>query len=93
VTITEKGGCSISARATVTEPARLTIPLTITQPDCSGEASGRIVAQPTGGNAPYRYSWNTGSSSSSLNFLSIIVASAWSGFSFVIASAFNYITG
>ena len=70
VTITEKGGCSISSRATVTEPARLTIPLTITQPDCSGEASGRIVAQPTGGNAPYRYSWSTGSSSSSLNFLS-----------------------
>jgi hypothetical protein len=69
VTVTEKGGCAISTRATVAEPLRLTIPLSITQPSCSGENTGRIVAQPTGGNAPYRFSWSTGSSSSSLNFL------------------------
>lgn len=69
VTVTEKGGCSITSRATVAEPLKLTIPLNITQPTCSGETSGRIIAQPAGGNAPYRFSWSTGSNSSSLNFL------------------------
>jgi len=69
VTISEKGGCSITSRATVAEPLKLSVPLNITQPSCSGESTGRIIAQPTGGNLPYRYSWSTGSSSSSLNFL------------------------
>lgn len=69
VTVTEKGGCAISSRATVAEPLKLTIPLTITQPECSGEATGSIVAQPLGGNTPYRYSWSSGSNSSSIYFL------------------------
>lgn len=69
VTLTESGGCSKTGSARVIEPTRLTIPLTVSQPACAGDNTGRIAALPQGGNAPYRFSWSTGSNSPTIDFL------------------------
>jgi gliding motility-associated-like protein len=58
-TVTDSRGCAVTASATVLQPAALSIATTHTNILCSGGAGGSATALPTGGTAPYTYSWNS----------------------------------
>ncbi len=59
VTVTDKNGCSKQATASLTQPALLIPNPTSTNVSCFGLCNGTATATPTGGTAPYSYSWNT----------------------------------
>ena len=60
VTVTNAAGCSITAGATVSQPAPLTATFTNTNVTCNGQSNGNINAIVTGGLAPYEYEWSNG---------------------------------
>lgn len=61
VTITDVNGCSITAGATIIDPAALVAPLmAATNPVCVGDCNGTATANPIDGIAPYTFLWNNG---------------------------------
>jgi gliding motility-associated-like protein len=58
VTVTDINGCSQSASITVNEPAPLAVDTSTVSPICTA-CNGSTTANPSGGTAPYSYSWNT----------------------------------
>jgi PKD repeat protein len=58
VTITDNSGCSETEIITITQPSQLGGSITVVDESCGG-ANGSLTANPTGGTAPYTYSWNT----------------------------------
>jgi hypothetical protein len=60
VTVHDSHGCSSTASINVTAPAILTISTTQTNIMCFGQNSGSATANPSGGIAPYTYSWSGG---------------------------------
>jgi gliding motility-associated-like protein len=56
VTVTDANGCTATASASVTEPTKLVLTATGPQSVCSG-APATLVANVTGGTAPYLYAW------------------------------------
>ena len=58
VTVTDHGGCTATACATVNEPTAISTNPTITDLDCNGAANGSISLAPTGGTGPYTYLWD-----------------------------------
>jgi len=58
-TVTDANGCSVTAGIILTEPPPLA--MTITEPKliCK-DSMGILVANPSGGSAPYTYHWSTG---------------------------------
>jgi len=58
ITITDLGGCTAVASATVNEPAALSASATGTNVTCFGGSNGTATLTVTGGNAPYSYLWN-----------------------------------
>lgn len=61
VTITDAKGCSTSASATITQPVSvLSATSSITHIACFSGTTGAIDLIPTGGTAPYSFSWNDG---------------------------------
>jgi hypothetical protein len=69
VTLQDANACAASQTLSITEPASvLTNSLAVTPPVC-GNSDGTVVSVPGGGTSPYTYSWNTGSSSSSVTGL------------------------
>lgn len=69
VTITDNGSCSASFSFTVGSSGSLAINAQQTNVQCNGNNNGSITTAPSGGATPYTYSWNTGSTNSSLNNL------------------------
>ena len=61
VVITDNKGCTISCEVVVTEPAALSATSVITDVTCNGANDGIIVVTATGGETPYSYLWNNGS--------------------------------
>lgn len=59
VTVTDANGCSNTATVNITQPAALSIASTQTDVSCFGGNNGIATIAPTGGTAPYSYSWNT----------------------------------
>jgi gliding motility-associated-like protein len=59
VTITDADGCSVTTSATITQPAVLTATISKTDVTCSGANDGTATVSPSGGTAPYSYTWNT----------------------------------
>jgi hypothetical protein len=68
VTITDHNGCSVTKTYTITEPATaLSISAVVSNVSCKGGDNGAIDLSVAGGNGPYTYNWNLGSSNSSNN--------------------------
>lgn len=69
VNITDKNGCKFQASFDLVSPMPITIEDTLKDPSCEGNADGAISLKITGGNAPYTYTWSTGTSQGSLQNL------------------------
>lgn len=60
VVVSDANGCRDSAAFVITEPAPLVANLTDTDILCFGQCTGRVSSTPTGGTAPYEFSWSNG---------------------------------
>lgn len=71
VTVTDGGGCSQTASATINQPAQLTASLvSFTNASCFGYSDGQATINATGGTPPYQCNWtNPGSSGLSVTNL------------------------
>jgi len=70
VTITDQAACTITASYVVGQSSAIQIGSNITPASCN-VANGAVCALPSGGTAPYAFSWSTGSTN---NCLSSIIA-------------------
>jgi gliding motility-associated-like protein len=60
VQITDAIGCITFQNVTITEPNILSAPATLQVPSCNAICDGSITVTPTGGTAPYTFSWSSG---------------------------------
>ncbi len=68
--VTDANGCAASASATITQAALLTLNDTInSNVVCKGGNSGSATVIPSGGTAPYTYSWTGGSTNATVTGL------------------------
>lgn len=59
VTVTDANSCTVTASATVTQPASaLTATITGNNPSCNGSANGSVSASASGGTSTYSYLWD-----------------------------------
>lgn len=66
LTVTDQNGCMEIDTFTVTEPALLTATVSHTDASCNGVCDGTATAMPSGGTAPYSFSWMPGGQSTGL---------------------------
>ena len=59
VTVTDANGCTQSGPATIENIGGPELSASVTNINCSGGDNGTATVTPTGGTAPYSYSWNT----------------------------------
>jgi gliding motility-associated-like protein len=59
VIVTDGNGCTDTVNATLTEPTQLSATSTSVDANCNGNTTGSASAIPSGGVAPYTYSWTT----------------------------------
>lgn len=57
VTVTDANGCTASASAQVSEPPQLLVSTSVTSASCLNAGDGTATANPSGGVAPYTFSW------------------------------------
>lgn len=71
VTVTDSRNCTATTGAVaITQPAAaLSAPATRTHLQCNGLATGTIALNPSGGTAPYTYSWSNGATTPAINGL------------------------
>ena len=69
VSITDANGCTTSSSGVVTQPDTLGASSVDVQVSCNGGNNGSIDLSPTGGLAPYLYSWSNGATSQDLSGL------------------------
>ncbi|MEO8150883.1 MAG: T9SS type A sorting domain-containing protein [Bacteroidia bacterium] len=60
VTVTDSKGCTANKTYNISEPVVLSLTTTQTNVLCNGANTGSATANPSGGNMPYSYLWNTG---------------------------------
>lgn len=59
VTVTDNGGCALTATTTLLNPAAMTVTTSATDLTCSGANDGTATATVTGGTQPFFYAWNS----------------------------------
>ena len=60
VTVTDASGCALTETLTIDEPDELKTSLNSTNPTCFDSNDGSATVVPSGGTAPYSYSWTDG---------------------------------
>jgi gliding motility-associated-like protein len=73
-TIKDKNGCIVLYSTTLTQPAVLTLALSKNNASCGGVCDGKATATLTGGTAPYKYVWSTGSTTTSASLTNTIIS-------------------
>ena len=63
VTVTDNNGCTGEENVIITEPGALQANAGGTDAQCNGMCNGVATSTPSGGTAPYTFSWSTGASS------------------------------
>ena len=66
VTITDSKGCSFGSSTATISDASYSLAATTTNIDCFGGLTGNIYLSPSGGTAPYTYSWSNGKKTQNL---------------------------
>ncbi len=69
VSVTDSEGCSATTSVEITQPAVLQANASATGETAFGANDGTATANPTGGTAPYAYSWNTGDTTATITGL------------------------
>ena len=70
VQVTDANGCTVSEAILVSQPAEpITVNETIVNVVCSGEESGSITIEASGGSGGYSYLWSTGSTNKDIDNL------------------------
>ncbi|NUO01791.1 MAG: gliding motility-associated C-terminal domain-containing protein, partial [Saprospiraceae bacterium] len=60
VTVTDSGGCTATASASIAQPTALVAQASGTNLVCADDGTGTTQSQVSGGTPPYNYLWNTG---------------------------------
>lgn len=71
VTVTDGNGCTATGQTTITQPQALSATYIVSNISCYGENNGTATITPSGGTAPYTYTWSNGSSSATNSNLSV----------------------
>jgi PKD repeat protein len=71
VTVTDAGGCTAVAQATITEPIAVGGTTTSTPESSTGASNGTASVNPSGGTAPYTYMWTNGQTTQTSTGLSV----------------------
>ncbi|HXB11314.1 MAG TPA: kelch repeat-containing protein, partial [Bacteroidia bacterium] len=69
VTVTEVGGCSVSASITITGPGSVLLAPNSKSVTCNGGNNGSASVTASGGLAPYTYTWSNGATTTSITGL------------------------
>lgn len=69
VTVTDAGGCTQEASATVNEPPALNLSVSGANVSCPGAGDGTASASVSGGVPPYAYAWSNGATTASISNL------------------------
>jgi gliding motility-associated-like protein len=72
VTIYDFQNCNTTRQFEISRPDSITVDFTLRDINCFQDSTGNINAGVNGGISPYRYSWNTGNTNDTLNFLNNI---------------------
>ena len=70
VTVTDNNGCTATASTTVGASSGVTVSASGTGVSCNGGNDGSATATPSGGAAPFTYSWSNGGTTQTINNLS-----------------------
>lgn len=68
-TITDALGCSFVQNVTINEPNLLSVSTTGIAANCNGSCDGQATATPSGGTAPYIFSWSNGNTTQNITAL------------------------
>ena len=69
-TITDANGCIASTLVTLTQPQLLQVQINATEVSCNGGSDAIATALPSGGTAPYNYTWFNGTTTPTVTGLS-----------------------
>lgn len=69
VTVSDAGGCSLTASANVTQPPALSVSIQSANVTCFGGSDGAAKSAAIGGLMPYMYKWSSGQSSDTITGL------------------------
>ncbi|GIV33136.1 MAG: hypothetical protein KatS3mg031_0671 [Chitinophagales bacterium] len=69
VTVSDANGCSVTAGATITQPALLTASNLPVHVSCNGGNNGSVSLTVSGGTTPYTYLWSNGATTQNISSL------------------------
>ncbi|WP_346319332.1 MBG domain-containing protein [Chitinophaga sp. YIM B06452] len=64
--VTDNNGCTANFSATISQPAALAVSKTVTDVSCFGGTNGAASLTPSGGTAPYSYTWSNGTAANAI---------------------------